>query len=135
MARRLPPLNALRVFEAAARVESFSAAADELCVTHGAVSRQVAQLEAWLGLKLFERRGRRVVLTVSGREVPVQPVNLSTEKNLLYRAWVEHNREYVAKTSLRLRGTDRLPCCWCSYLLPDEWGKVRHRDSARERSL
>ncbi|OLL32311.1 transcriptional regulator [Burkholderia sp. SRS-W-2-2016] len=67
MARRLPPLNALRVFEAAARVESFSAAADELCVTHGAVSRQVAQLEAWLGLKLFERRGRRVVLTVSGR--------------------------------------------------------------------
>jgi C-terminal processing protease CtpA/Prc len=43
--------------------------------------------------------GKRVVLTVSGREVPVQPVNLSTEKNLLYRAWVEHNREYVAKTS------------------------------------
>jgi LysR family glycine cleavage system transcriptional activator len=67
MPRRLPPLNALRVFEAAARFESFSAAADELCVTHGAVSRQVGQLEAWLGLNLFERRGRRVVLTAPGR--------------------------------------------------------------------
>src|SRR5579859_4721258 len=67
MPRRLPPLNALRVFEAAARLESFSAAADELCVTHGAVSRQVAQLETWLGHNLFERRGRRVVLTAPGR--------------------------------------------------------------------
>ncbi|MCP3706936.1 transcriptional regulator GcvA [Paraburkholderia sp. CNPSo 3274] len=67
MSRRLPPLNALRVFEAAARAESFSMAAEELCVTHGAVSRQVRQLEDWLGLDLFERRGRRVVLTASGR--------------------------------------------------------------------
>ncbi|MDE1180840.1 transcriptional regulator GcvA [Paraburkholderia sp.] len=67
MPRRLPPLNALRVFEAAARLESFSAAANELCVTHGAVSRQVGQLEAWFGHDLFERRGRRVVLTTPGR--------------------------------------------------------------------
>ncbi|WGS54316.1 transcriptional regulator GcvA [Paraburkholderia sp. D15] len=67
MPRRLPPLNALRAFEAAARFESFSAAADELCVTHGAVSRQVGQLEAWLGRDLFERRGRRVALTAQGR--------------------------------------------------------------------
>ena len=55
------------MFEAAARAESFSAAAEELFVTHGAVSRQVRQLEAWLGHDLFERRGRRVVLTASGR--------------------------------------------------------------------
>ncbi len=67
MPRRLPPLNAVRVFEAAARLESFSAAADELCVTHGAVSRQVGLLEAWFGHALFERRGRRVVLTSPGR--------------------------------------------------------------------
>ncbi|RLK29972.1 transcriptional regulator GcvA [Cupriavidus plantarum] len=67
MPRRLPPLNAVRVFEAAARLESFSAAADELSVTHGAVSRQVAQLESWLGHDLFDRRGRRVVLTPLGR--------------------------------------------------------------------
>lgn len=67
MPRRLPPLNALRVFEVAARLESFSAAADELCVTHGAVSRQVGLLEGWLGHDLFERRGRRVVLSAPGR--------------------------------------------------------------------
>ena len=67
MARRLPPLNALRAFEAAARLESISSAADELCVTHGAVSRQVAQLEDWLGHALFSRVGRRIALTEAGR--------------------------------------------------------------------
>ena len=67
MPRRLPPLNALRAFEAAARLESISGAADELCVTHGAVSRQVGQLEDWLGHALFERVGRRIALTEAGR--------------------------------------------------------------------
>ena len=47
--RKLPPLNAIRAFEAAGRHVSFTKAAAELHVTHGAVSRQVAQLEAWLG--------------------------------------------------------------------------------------
>ena len=46
MPRRLPPLNALKAFEAAARHESFTRAADELCVTQGAVSQQVKALEA-----------------------------------------------------------------------------------------
>ncbi|EKS9799508.1 MULTISPECIES: transcriptional regulator GcvA [Burkholderia] len=67
MARRLPPLNSLRAFEAAARLGSFTLAADELCVTHGAISRHVQQLEAWLGRPLFERHNRRVELTDSGR--------------------------------------------------------------------
>ena len=43
--------------------------------------------------------GKRASLTVSGREVPVQPVNLTTERKLLYREWVDHNREYVFKIS------------------------------------
>ena len=51
--RSLPPLNALRSFEAAARHQSFTRAAEELCVTQGAVSHQVKALEAELGLKLF----------------------------------------------------------------------------------
>ncbi|MFC3534069.1 transcriptional regulator GcvA [Vogesella facilis] len=68
MNRRLPPLNALRVFEAAARLESFSAAAEQLNVTHGAVSRQIAQLEDWLGVALFLRHGRRVQLSDAGRQ-------------------------------------------------------------------
>lgn len=66
MKRRLPPLNALRAFEAAARHESFTAAAAELHVTHGAISHQVKALETWLGMALFERRTRAVRLTQAG---------------------------------------------------------------------
>ena len=66
MHRRLPPLNALRAFEAAGRHVSFTRAAAELRVTHGAVSRHVQTLEAWLGSPLFERHNRRVVLTQAG---------------------------------------------------------------------
>lgn len=65
--RKLPPLNAIRAFEAAARHESFTAAANELCVTVTAISHQVRQLEAMLGRKLFERSGRAVVLTAEGQ--------------------------------------------------------------------
>jgi LysR family glycine cleavage system transcriptional activator len=64
---RLPPLSALRAFEAAARLESFSRAADELSVTPAAVSHQIAALEADLGVSLFRRRNRAVELTPSAR--------------------------------------------------------------------
>src|SRR4051812_46558215 len=67
MARRLPPLAALRPFEAAARLESFTRAADELHLTHGAVSHQVRALEAHLGVPLFARHGKRVALTIAGK--------------------------------------------------------------------
>jgi LysR family glycine cleavage system transcriptional activator len=67
MPRRLPPLNALKAFEAAARHQSFTRAAEELCVTQGAVSHQVKALEAELGLKLFNRQRQRLVITDSGR--------------------------------------------------------------------
>lgn len=67
MARRFPPLTSLRPFEAAARLESFSRAAEELHITHGAVSHQVRALEEFLGAPLFARRGKRVSLTAAGR--------------------------------------------------------------------
>jgi LysR family glycine cleavage system transcriptional activator len=67
MSRRLPSLTALRAFEAAARHENLSRAAEELFVTHGAISRQIREIEAELGTALFERRGRRLVLTEAGR--------------------------------------------------------------------
>ena len=67
MNRKLPPFPALRAFEAAARRNSFTAAADELHVTHGAISRQVAALEAWVGVQVFHRNGKRVRLTEDGR--------------------------------------------------------------------
>jgi len=67
MARRLPPLNGLKAFEAAARHESFTRAAQELCVTQGAVSHQVKALEARLGVRLFQRERQRLVITDAGR--------------------------------------------------------------------
>lgn len=66
MARDLPPLNALRAFEAAARLQSISKAALELSVTHGAVSRQIRLLEEDLGLALFSKDGRGLKLTDAG---------------------------------------------------------------------
>lgn len=65
-ARRLPPLNAVRAFDAAARRLSFTAAGEELSVTPGAISRHIATLEEALGVRLFERRHRKVVLTRAG---------------------------------------------------------------------
>ena len=67
MRRRLPPLHAVAVFEAAARHNSFAKAADELCVTHSAISHQIKQLEEHLGIRLFLRLPRAVVLTNEGR--------------------------------------------------------------------
>lgn len=67
--QRLPSLNALRCFEAAARLEHFGQAAQELHLTHGAISRAVRHIEDELGVALFERRSRRVFLTDAGREL------------------------------------------------------------------
>ncbi len=64
---RLPPLNALRAFEAAARHGGFTGAADELCVTRGAISRQVKLLEEHLGIALFRRLPQGIELTEHGR--------------------------------------------------------------------
>jgi len=64
--RKLPPLNALRAFEAVARLGSAQKASEELHVTHGAVSRHVKQLEHWLGITLFDRSQRNLKLNTNG---------------------------------------------------------------------
>ncbi|MGE0718865.1 MAG: transcriptional regulator GcvA [Alphaproteobacteria bacterium] len=69
MRRDLPPLNALRAFEAAARHLSFTRAADELAVTQAAISHQIKSLEDWLGVLLFRRLPRRLELTEGGRDL------------------------------------------------------------------
>src|SRR5690625_2931785 len=69
MIRDLPSLNALRAFEAVARLESVSRAGTELHVTHGAVSRQIRALEEQLGITLFVRQGRGLALTMAGRRL------------------------------------------------------------------
>ncbi|WP_152989558.1 LysR family transcriptional regulator, partial [Burkholderia pseudomallei] len=90
MARDLPPFPALRAFEAAARHESFSAAGEELHVTHGAISRQIAAFEAWLGKPVFHRHGKRVKLTDEGRR---------------YLATVEAAFDSIAGATVQLRET------------------------------
>ncbi|TIV11958.1 MAG: LysR family transcriptional regulator, partial [Mesorhizobium sp.] len=60
------PLNAIRAFEATARHLSFSAAGEELHVTHPAISHQIRRLEEWLGVALFHRDARKVRLTEAG---------------------------------------------------------------------
>jgi LysR family glycine cleavage system transcriptional activator len=77
--RRLPPLNALRIFEVAARARSYAEAGAELKLTHGAVSRQIALLEGWLGQRLFVRNGRRMVATPAARAFAAE-VSLSFDR-------------------------------------------------------
>ena len=64
--KKLPPLHSLTAFEAVARLQSFARAADELCVTHGAVSHRIKALEQHFGTRLFARRGGAVTLTTKG---------------------------------------------------------------------
>ena len=66
--RYFPPMAALHSFASAAKHNSFSRAADDLGLTQGAISRQIATLENWLQLRLFNRNGRRVTLSADGRD-------------------------------------------------------------------
>ena len=79
MAERLPPLNALRCFDVAAKHLSFTKAAAELNVTHSAVSHQIKALETWLGAPLFRRVNRGLVLTNAGQAY-LKPVRDSFER-------------------------------------------------------
>ncbi|HKG74009.1 MAG TPA: transcriptional regulator GcvA [Aestuariivirgaceae bacterium] len=89
MPRRLPPLNSLPSFEAAARHLSFSKAAEELHVTHGAVSRAVRHLETQLGVQLFTRKVRSVALTTLGAS---------------YAAEVRQSLDHLAAATLAMSG-------------------------------
>jgi LysR family transcriptional regulator, glycine cleavage system transcriptional activator len=79
MAERLPPLTAVRYFEAAARHLSFTKAAQELHVTHSAISHQIKALEEWLGVPLFRRLNRSLMLTEAGQAY-ARPVREVLEK-------------------------------------------------------
>lgn len=91
MSRSLPSLTALRVFEAAGRLQSFSNAAIELNVTQGAVSRQIRALEDELAVKLFARLTRRVQLTDTGRK---------------YLSDVQAALGHIEQATLRVRARD-----------------------------
>jgi len=95
LGKTLPPLASLLPFEAAARLESFSKAADELHITQAAVSRQIRGLEDNVGVKLFCRRNRAVFLTQEGRElarVVSQALHSISEGAATLRAAPQRNR-------------------------------------------
>jgi LysR family glycine cleavage system transcriptional activator len=111
----LPPLNAVRAFEAAARRGSFKAAAEELGVTHGAISRQVQLLEEWLGApKLFRRLHRGVGLTIEGQAL-LDPVGGALDAIAAAARQHRTGRGGKAQKSLRVNALATFSLRW---LLP-----------------
>jgi LysR family glycine cleavage system transcriptional activator len=119
MSPRLPPLNALIVFEAAARHLSFTRAAEELHVTQAAVSHQIKALEEWLNVKLFRRlgTGHGLVFTEAGRHY-LPRVRAAFDIIRESTAAIDSNRKRV----LSIASLDSFTYCW---LIPRLKGYVR----------
>lgn len=90
MKRKIPSTVALALFEAAARHQSFARAADEMCVTESAVSRQISALESYLGVQLFSREKQHVTLTNAGRDYSSHIATNLNELELHTRSLMEH---------------------------------------------
>jgi LysR family glycine cleavage system transcriptional activator len=116
---RLPPLNALRNFEAVARRGSFAAAAVDLHVTHWAVGKQIRLLEDWLGVPLFERRARGVVLTDEGAAL-FNDVSGAFERLADGAARLRHD-QFAPRVSgvVRVNVLASFALCWLLPRLPD----------------
>ncbi|CAM4379405.1 LysR family transcriptional regulator [Bordetella tumbae] len=111
MARRLPPLNALKAFEATARHLSVKLAAEELCVTPGAVSQMLKILEENLGVKLFDRVTRGIYLTDAGRDY------LPAIRNA-FRQITEASERIAAQTESGLLTVSVTPFFASAWLVP-----------------
>ena len=117
MRPRLPPLNALKAFEAAARHESFTRAAEELCVTQGAVSHQVKALEAELAVKLFNRERQRLIITEAGRDYltvirdALDRIAAGTERLSSAPKRRRADRQYLAGFRRQMAGIPARPFC------------------------
>lgn len=112
MRRHIPPLNSIKAFEAAARHLSFTAAAEELCVTQSAISKQIKQLEQYLGVQLFQRNPNQLKLTVKGNRYLAA---ISTAMDSIDQATAELKGTADGKESLRL---DMLPSLSSIWLIP-----------------
>jgi LysR family glycine cleavage system transcriptional activator len=117
MVRRLPPLGALRAFEAAARHMSFKAAADELGVTPTAISHQVHLLEQAIGLPLFRRRPPPLALTEAGARL-FPPLRGGLDA---FAAAVEAARGEAERRPLRVSATNAFAHRWLVPRLPSWW--------------
>jgi LysR family glycine cleavage system transcriptional activator len=109
-----PPLNALRAFEAAARLGGFTPAADELCVTPGAISQHIKSLEDWAGAALFERRSQGVSLTELGESVAAE---FSTAFDAMGHA-VRALRTRAAQSTINIAALPSVAQLWLSPRLP-----------------
>lgn len=98
--RQLPPLNALRMFEASARKSSFAAAAEELFVTASAVSHQIKTLEEFLGVSLFSRNRRKVELTPSGEQYLISVKHALDEIEMATQRLTASHETNVVKISV-----------------------------------
>jgi LysR family glycine cleavage system transcriptional activator len=115
--RSLPPINALVVFEVAARHQNLTAAGAELCIAASAVSRHVATVERETGLSLFRRNGNRLELTAAGRRLADA-----------IGAGLGHVRDVL--NSLKQRETKRALTIACSHDLAQNWLMPRFRELA-----
>ncbi len=115
MVRRLPPLRAVAYFEAVAERQSLVAAAAELGVSKGAVSRQLRQLEAYLGLALFDRSGRRLALTDAGQRYYVAVPNALEELETVAQR-LSRQRE---RRSLRITVLPAFASLWLAHRLQE----------------
>lgn len=113
--RKLPSLQALLCFEIAAQEQSFSRAADILCLTHSAVSRAVRLLEETLGIALFERRKKAVHLTESGKELALA---IHSGLDQIENAWLKL-RQQAQQASLTVGCEPTLMMKWLMPRLPD----------------
>jgi LysR family glycine cleavage system transcriptional activator len=111
---RLPPLNAMRAFEAAARLGGISRAADELCVTPGAVAQHIKALEDWAGAALFSRHARGVALNDLGQRCLA---DFETAFDLLHKA-TQNLRIRAAPNSIRIAALPSLAQLWLSPRMP-----------------
>jgi LysR family glycine cleavage system transcriptional activator len=100
MSKALPPLPAIRAFEAAARLGSFTKAADELHMTQAAVSYQIKQLEQRLGLALFHRQPRQVVLTPAGQRLAPAVLDAFKQLRTAFEQAIERVESELAITAL-----------------------------------
>jgi LysR family glycine cleavage system transcriptional activator len=115
MPRRIPPLNALRAFETAARHRSLSKAASELAVSQAAVSRHVKFLEEYLGVRLFDRRPSSLQLTAIGKAYSQRLTRAFNE----IAAATEHTVGASGKQRLSLRAYSTFMLRWLLPRLPD----------------
>nr|WP_255730176.1 LysR substrate-binding domain-containing protein [Epibacterium sp. Ofav1-8] len=117
--RKLPPLNAIRAFEAVARRLSFAEAAEELSVTATAISHQIRHLEAYLGYQVVERRPRQIALTPAGQELFPK---LQSAFDILGEAFAMLDKD-VEQSLVRVTTTYAFAERWLVPRLPDFFDK------------